>query len=264
VNTTANAAAPVKSGAVRRKLILFGATLIAVAALVYLDRHTGGYLGQFASWMRERVFQFAEWVQGLGPWGPAAFILGYVIATVVLAPGWILTMGSGILFGLAGGTLYTLIGATLGSSAAFLIARYAARGVVERKIAGNPKFAAIDRAVGREGWKIVALLRLSPVVPFNLLNYALGLTRVRFLHYVAASVAMLPGTLLYVYYGKAIGSFAGLESGAKVERGIEYWIFLGAGLLATIVVTAYVTRLAGRALRREIAAPGATAEGRHV
>lgn len=262
MNSTANAAPPVKAGGARRKLILLGGVLLAVAALVLIDRHTGGYLGQLAGWMRDRVFQFAEWVQGLGPWGPAAFILGYVIATVVLAPGWILTMGSGILFGLAGGTLYTLIGATLGSAAAFLIARYLARGLVERKIAGNPKFAAIDRAVGREGFKIVALLRLSPVFPFNLLNYALGLTRVRFLHYVAASIAMLPGTLLYVYYGKAIGSFAGLKTGAQVQHGLEYWIFLGAGLVATIAVTTYVTRLAGRALRREIEAPAA--EDRHV
>jgi uncharacterized membrane protein YdjX (TVP38/TMEM64 family) len=253
VNATAEPA-PSKPGRIRRKLILLGAVLLALAALILIDRQTGGYLGQVAGWVRDVLFRFASWVQSLGPWGPAVFILGYVVATVFLAPGWILTMGSGILFGLAGGTLYTLIGATLGASASFLIARYVARGPVERRIAGNPRFAAIDRAVGREGFKIVALLRLSPVFPFNLLNYALGLTRVRFLHYVAASVAMLPGTLLYVYYGKAIGSLAALDRGAQVERGVEYWIFLGLGLLATVAVTAYVTRLAGKALRKEIEA----------
>ena len=191
------------------------------------------------------------------------FILGYVIATVFLAPGWPLTMGSGIIFGLAFGTLYTLIGATLGASASFLIARYVARGPVERRIARSPRFAALDKVMGREGFKIVALLRLSPFFPFNLLNYALGLTRVSFLQYLAACIAMLPGTLLYVYYGKVIGTFAALRSGAEVERGIEYWIFLGAGLLATVAVTTYVTRLAGKALRKEIEAQAAPEE-RHA
>jgi uncharacterized membrane protein YdjX (TVP38/TMEM64 family) len=114
--------------------------------------------------------------------------------------------------------------------------------------------------VGREGFKIVALLRLSPVFPFNLLNYALGLTKVTFLQYLAACIAMLPGTLLYVYYGKAAGSLAALAGGVKSEKGPGSWIVLGLGLVATIVVTTFVTRLAGKALRQEIDAP----EDRHV
>src|SRR5439155_1410723 len=100
--------------------------------------------------------------------------------------------------------------ATLGASAAFLVGRYLARAAVERRIAANPRFAAIDRAVGAEGRKIVFLLRLSPVFPFNLLNYALGLTRVRFADFFLASVGMLPGTVLYVYSGKLIGDVTGL------------------------------------------------------
>src|SRR6185295_6124938 len=123
-----------------------------------------------------------------------------------------------------------------GSSLAFLIARYVARRAIERRIAGNPKFAAVDRAVGREGFKIVALLRLSPVFPFNLLNYSLGLTRVSFLQYLAASIAMLPGTLLYVYYGKAAGSLAAVAGGVKTGKGAGYWLTLGIGLAATIAV----------------------------
>ncbi|HBL27621.1 MAG TPA: hypothetical protein DD490_12355 [Acidobacteria bacterium] len=196
--------------------------------------------------------QFAGWVENLGFWGPLVFILGYALATVGFIPGSLLTLAAGALFGLVEGTLYTFAGATLGAAAAFLVARYGARGWIERRIAGNARFAAIDRAVGKEGFKIVALLRLSPVFPFNLLNYSLGLTKVRFLDYLLASVAMLPGTLLYVYYGKAAGSLAAVAGGAKTERGVEYWVTLGIGLAATIAVTTFITRLAGRALRQEI------------
>jgi uncharacterized membrane protein YdjX (TVP38/TMEM64 family) len=200
------------------------------------------------------VPQFAAWVEGLGALGPLVFILGYAAATVAFIPGSVLTLAAGAIFGVVRGTLLTLVGATLGASAAFLVARYVARGAIERRITGSPRFAAIsaiDRAVGREGFKIVALLRLSPVFPFNLLNYSLGLTRVRFLHYFAASAAMLPGTLLYVYYGAAAGSLASAVGG-RTEKGPGDWVVLGLGLLATVVVTTYVTRLASRALRQEI------------
>lgn len=218
--------------------------ILALAALLLGGRQAGAYIPQFAAW-----------VESLGVWGPVVFILGYAVAAVAFVPGSLLTLAAGAVFGLVKGTIYTLIGATLGSSAAFLVARYGARKAIERRIAGNAKFAAVDRAVGREGFKIVALLRLSPLFPFNLLNYALGLTKVSFLSYLAASIAMLPGTLLYVYYGKAAGSLAALAGGAKTEKGPESWILLGVGLLATIAVTTYVTRLAGKALRQEIDAP---------
>jgi uncharacterized membrane protein YdjX (TVP38/TMEM64 family) len=217
---------------------------LALAALLLGGRQAGAYIPQFAAW-----------VESLGVWGPVVFILGYAVAAVAFVPGSLLTLAAGAVFGLVKGTIYTFLGATLGASAAFLVARYGARKAIERRIAGNAKFAAVDRAVGREGFKIVALLRLSPLFPFNLLNYALGLTKVSFLSYVAASIAMLPGTLLYVYYGKAAGSLAALAGGAKTEKGPESWILLGVGLLATIAVTTYVTRLAGKALRQEIDAP---------
>src|SRR5262249_19572918 len=154
-------------------------------------------------------------------------------------------------FGVLWGTVYTLIGATLGASLAFLVARYLARGAIEKRIAGNARFLAIDRAVGREGFKIVALLRLSPVFPFNLLNYSLGLTRVRFGSYFAACAAMLPGPLLYVYYGAAAGSLASALAGGAKHKGTGSSVLLGVGLAATLIVTTYVTRLAGRALREQ-------------
>ncbi len=191
---------------------------------------------------------FAAWVEGLGPWAGLAFVLGYALATVLFAPGSILTLAGGAIFGLARGTAYVFAGATLGASLAFLVARYGARRAVERRLAANPRFAAIDRAVAREGRKVVFLLRLSPVFPFNLLNYGLGLTKVRFVDYLLACLGMLPGTFLYVYYGKAIGSVAAVASGAGAQKGTEQWLFLGLGLLATVAVTVFVTRIARRAL----------------
>ncbi len=170
----------------RGKLILSVVIgLVVVAGLLLAGRQAGAY-----------VPRFAQWVESLGVWGPVVFILGYAVAAVAFVPGSLLTLAAGAIFGLAKGTIYTLIGATLGASAAFLVARYVARGAIERRIAGNARFAAIDRAVGREGFKIVALLRLSPIFPFNLLNYSLGLTKVGFLPYLLASIAMLPGTVL--------------------------------------------------------------------
>jgi uncharacterized membrane protein YdjX (TVP38/TMEM64 family) len=249
MSTTDAAPAPeAKSSGGRGKLITYAVLGLVVLALLLLG---GRKAGQY-------IPQFAAWVESLGIWGPLVFILGYAAATVAFIPGSLLTLAAGAIFGLARGTLYTFCGATLGASAAFLVARYLARRAIEKKIAGNAKFAAIDRAVGKEGFKIVALLRLSPIFPFNLLNYSLGLTKVRFLDYLLASIAMLPGTLLYVYYGKAAGSLAAVAGGAKTEKGAEYWVTLGIGLLATVVVTTFITRLASKALRQQI---GDTPEG---
>jgi len=251
VNPAADAAAPPQPKS-KGKIVLYVAIgLAVVAGLILAGRQATG-----------PIFRFAEWVQGLGPWGPIVFILGYAVAAIAFLPGSLLTGAAGFFFGLVRGTVYTFIGATIGSCCAFLIARYVARRAIERRMAGNAKFAAIDKAIGREGFKIVALLRLSPVFPFNLLNYALGLTKVTFLQYLAASIAMLPGTLLYVYYGKAAGSLAALAGGAKTEKGLGSYLVLALGLVATVVVTAFVTRLAGKALRQEIDAPAA-AEDRH-
>ena len=194
---------------------------------------------------------FAAWVDGLGVWGPLVFIAGYAVATVALVPGSVLTLAAGAIFGLVEGTIYVFFGATLGACGAFLVARYVARSAVERRIEANPKFATVDRAVGREGRKIVFLLRLSPVFPFNLLNYGLGLTKVRFVDYAIACLGMLPGTFLYVYYGKLLGDVAAVAGGAEVEKGAEYWVVLGLGIVATVAVTALITAKARQALQRE-------------
>ncbi len=215
--------------------------LVALVALVLLARQLGGV-----------VSEGAKRIEQLGPWAPLVFIVGYAVAAVALLPGSVLTLAGGAIFGLGRGTLYVFAGAVLGASAAFLVARYLARGFVERKLAAYPKFAAVDRAIAREGRKIVFLLRLSPLFPFNLLNYALGLTRVRFVDYLIASLGMLPGTILYVYYGKVLGDVAKVAAGAGVERDTGYWTVLALGLVATVAVTAVVTRTAKKALSEEI------------
>jgi uncharacterized membrane protein YdjX (TVP38/TMEM64 family) len=216
--------------------------LLVVVAAVALMLVAGRRLGAL-------IPAFTTWVDGLGVWGPVAFVVGYAIATVAFVPGSLLTLAAGAVFGLGKGTALVLVAATLGASAAFLVSRYAARGLVERRLAGNERFAAIDRAIGTEGRKIVLLLRLSPVFPFNLLNYALGLTRVRFADYLVASIGMLPGTLLYVYYGKVAGDVARLAGSTAVPRGAAYYGFVALGLVATVVVTTLVARTARRALQ---------------
>ncbi len=221
-----------------RTLMRVGLVVGGLTLLVLLGRQVGAY-----------VPQFARWVDGLGAWGPAVFIVAYAVAAVAFVPGSLLTLAAGAIFGLAQGVAYVFVAAVLGSTAAFLLARYVARGAVERRLATNPRFAAIDRAVGVQGRKIVFLLRLSPAFPFNVLNYALGLTRVRLGDYVAASVGMLPGTVLYVYYGKLIGDVAALAGGAAPDKGAGYYAVLVVGLVATVVVTTLVTRTARRALR---------------
>jgi uncharacterized membrane protein YdjX (TVP38/TMEM64 family) len=215
--------------------------LVGVAALlvIVLAGHRAAAL----------VPRFAQWVVELGAWGPIVFGVGYVIATVAFVPGSVLTLAAGAIFGIVKGTALVLVAATAGASAAFLVSRYLARGAIERRLAGNRRFAAVDRAVGKEGRKIVFLLRLSPVFPFNLLNYGLGLTNVRFGDFLIASAGMLPGTLLYVYYGRVIGDVARLASGAGAPKGVGQYLLLAIGLVATIAVTTVVTRTARRALQ---------------
>jgi uncharacterized membrane protein YdjX (TVP38/TMEM64 family) len=195
--------------------------------------------------------RFNYWVAHLGVWGVLLFILVYIIATVLFFPASILTIGAGFIFGVLPGTMIVSIAATAGAALAFLIARYLARNQIEHKIADNPRFKRIDRAIGERGAKLVFLLRLSPVIPFNLSNYFYGLTSVKFWSYVLASwIGMLPGTLLYVYLGAA--GKAGLSGAAGETSGRSPWEYglFGVGLIATVIVTVWVTRIAHRELTK--------------
>jgi uncharacterized membrane protein YdjX (TVP38/TMEM64 family) len=199
---------------------------------------------------------FNNWVGQMGVAGIFIFIGVYAVATVLLAPGALLTIGAGFAFGLWKGFLAVSAGATLGASFAFLIARFVARDKVEAIARGNEKFRNIDNAIGKQGAKLIFLLRLSPVIPFNLSNYLYGLTGVKFWPYVLASwIGMMPGTFLYVYVGTAgKAAVAAAAGGEAVQRGWQYWTFLSIGLAATIVVTIWVTKIARDALRKTEAA----------
>ena len=234
-NLTSSAKTPAPSGFAWKWLLFLGAALALITAAKYFH-------------VQDLLKQALDWIGRLGPWGAALFIALYVVATVLFIPGSVLTLGAGAVFGVVWGSIYVSIAATLGATAAFLVGRYLARDAITRKIEGNARFAAIDKAVANEGWKIVGLTRLSPVFPFTLLNYAFGLTRVKLGHYVLASwIGMMPGTVMYVY----LGSLAKAAAGERTRTTGE-WVLYGVGLLATIVVTVFVTRIAKQALAKKI------------
>lgn len=212
---------------------------IALGALV---------VGLFAAWrvlpLGQWLKDFQAWIEGLGPLGGVLFGLAYVAGALLFVPGAVLTIGAGYLFGLGWGVVVVSLASTAAAALAFLIARHLARERVETLARKNPKFAALDRAIGKNDWKVIFLLRLSPLIPFSVSNYLYGLTSMRFAPYVLASwIGMLPGTFLYVYLGAA-----GKSLGEKQEKSPWEWALLGAGLLATIAVTVILTRVAKKEL----------------
>jgi len=194
------------------------------------------------------LLRFVAWIRDAGATGMAVFVVAYVVACILLLPGLILTLGAGFAYGVAVGVPLVWVSANLGAAVAFLLGRTLARERIAARVAGNARFAAIDRAVGREGLKIVLLTRLSPAFPFNLLNYAYGLTQVTFRDYLVGSlVGMIPGTAMYVYLGSLITSVSQLASGAP-SGGAAKQALTFLGFAATVAVTIVITRIARRAL----------------
>jgi uncharacterized membrane protein YdjX (TVP38/TMEM64 family) len=213
---------------VKRKGLLLA--VVAAAVLVAVR------LLPVEAWLRE----VQETVGRMGALGPVVYVAVYVVCALLFVPGSVLTLGAGLVFGLVKGTLVVVVAANIAAVMAFVIARHLLRARVEAMAARDPRFAAIDAAIREEGWKVVALLRLSPLVPFSLSNYLYGLTPVALGPYALASfVGMLPGTVLYVYLGAAGGAAAGGRARTPLE-----WALLGAGLLATVAVTVLLTRKA--------------------
>ena len=211
----------------RNKLLIGGAIVVALAA--------AGFLLPVGEW----VESLEGWIVDLGALGVVAFAVLYVLATVTLVPASAFTLLAGLAYGPWGFPL-VVVSATLGACAAFLIGRHLARDRVKERVEGNDKLRAVDKAVEQEGWKVVGLLRLSPVFPFGLQNYFFGITEIGFLPYALATfVGIMPGTALYVYLG-AIGKGGG--------GGPAQWAFLIAGLIATAVVVWLVTKRARAAL----------------
>lgn len=216
-------------------VITAAVALIAVGKLVDAPALLGGIM---------------EWIDQTGWLGIFVFIAIYIAACVFFVPGSMLTLGAGVVFGVIKGSIIVSLASTSGATAAFVIGRYLAREWISSKIEGNAKFEAIDEAIGREGWRIVGLVRLSPIFPFNLLNYAFGITRISLGQYVLASwVGMMPGTIMYVYLGSLAGSLATIgNGGSQQEKTPAQWALYVGGLLATVAVTIYITKIARAAL----------------
>ena len=228
------------------KSVKFG---IAVAGVVTLV--AAGALLPLRHW----TLSLVEWVHTLGPMGVVAYAFVYIAATITLFPASLLTLAAGFLYGPLWGTLLVSPVSVLASTLAFLLGRSVARERIKHRIEQNPRFAAVDAAVGQNGFKVVFLLRLSPIFPFTLLNYALGLTRVRLRDFVLASfLGMLPGTFLYVYFGSSVASAAALAGGKAAGGPWQHVLFWG-GLAATMLVVALVTRTARQALDRSLQQP---------
>ncbi|TVR52118.1 MAG: TVP38/TMEM64 family protein [Puniceicoccaceae bacterium] len=217
----------------------------------------GGAAILFGLFVLSRILPVGEWLQDFnawvgqaGPLGLVVFIGVYIAATVLLLPGAILTVGAGFIFGLGWGFLAVSAGSTIGAALAFLIGRYFARDKIEAATRDNPKFRSVDRAIGQRGAKLIFLLRLSPLIPFNLSNYFYGLTAVRFSSYVLASwLGMMPGTLLYVYFGTLGRVGVEAAAGAETGRTALEWTLLAVGLLIVLGVSWWVSQIARKALQ---------------
>ncbi|MDF5728711.1 MAG: TVP38/TMEM64 family protein [Rhizonema sp. PD38] len=222
------------------KLILLGflvAILLIVAKLLNIQ---------------EILHNSLIWVKSLGWWAPIGFMFIYNLATILFVPGSILTLGGGFLFGVFWGSVYVFIAATFGATFAFLIGRHFSRDWVTQQIEKYPKFKVIARAVAKEGWKIVLLTRLSPVFPFNLLNYAYGITQVSLKDYILGSIGIIPGTVMYVYIGSLAGNLAMIGTNAQPTNPTLQWAIRIVGFIATVAVTIYVTRVAQKALEQGV------------
>src|SRR5882724_4854159 len=242
----ATAAPPRRS---RLQLVLVAAAVVTAVALTRVfepERH---------------LLDFVAWIRGAGVTGMLLFAFAYVLACVLFLPGSILTLGAGFAYGVGAGTPLVWLSANAGAALAFVLGRTLLRGWVALRVNANPRFAAIDRAVGQQGFKIVLLTRLSPIFPFNLLNYAFGITQVTLRDYVLGSlVGMLPGTVMYVYLGSLITSLSELTSG-RPGGGTALHVFYFVGFAATVGVTVYVTRVARRALAEATQEPAGAQEG---
>ena len=200
------------------------------------------------------LLHVVEWARGAGLAGAVAYGAVYVLATVLALPGSILTLGAGFVWGVVLGTLLVSPASIIGATCAFVLGRTLLRRRIEGRVRASPRVAAIDEAVARNGFKVVLLLRLSPILPFNVLNYGLGLTRVRLRDYVLGSaLGMLPATILYVWIGSLVTTAAelGARSASGNGRGAKLALF-GLGLVATAVAVALIARAARRVLGKEL------------
>ncbi|MHC4116144.1 MAG: TVP38/TMEM64 family protein [Planctomycetota bacterium] len=226
--------------------------ILSFKTVIWILIIAGAISGTMLLPVKDWLIRALEWIEQLGFWGPLFVVVFYVIACVFLLPGSILTLGAGFIFKVALGFVTVSIASTLGACAAFGVGRTIARNWIARKVANSEKFGAVDEAVAQKGFKIVLLIRLSPIIPFNFLNYAFGLTKISFWRYALGSwIGMIPGTFMYVYFGAGLRSLADAATG-EVETGLAGKMFFWIGLAVTIVVTVFVTRVARNALKEAV------------
>lgn len=201
---------------------------------------------------QELLHHVLELIQNWGWMGALAFILLYIVATILLVPGSILTLGAGLIFGVVWGSIYVLIGAIIGETAAFLLGRYITRDWISRKMENNQTFFALNQALNREGLKIILLTRLSPIFPFSLLNYAFGVTGISLRDYFLGSIGMIPMTVTYVYLGSLAEDLTNIAEVSQLANPELQWAIRIGGLVATVGATFYITRIARRTLDKSL------------
>ncbi|NET29553.1 MAG: TVP38/TMEM64 family protein [Okeania sp. SIO1I7] len=229
-----------------KKLCKFFLLFIVVISLIIAAKYFN---------LPELLKNILIWIDTLGIWSPVAFIIIYNLATLLLIPGLVLTMGGGVIFGVLWGAIYVFFASTLGATIAFIIGRYISRDWVYQQLHQHPKFQVVDLAVVKEGFKIVFLTRLCPLFPFNLLNYAFGVMQVSLKDYILGSLGMIPGTIMYVYIGSIAGDITLIGTSQQPTNStveLTKWIINIVGLIATVAITIYLTRLAKKALEESI------------
>ncbi|MEG4148553.1 TVP38/TMEM64 family protein [Microcoleus sp. Pol12B5] len=229
-----------------KRIVLFFSIALLLAILIVATR---------SAYVQDVLRTLLMRIEDLGWWGPVAFVATYNLATVLFVPGSVLTLGGGAIFGLWWGSVYVFAASILGAVFAFAIGRYLCRDRVVKYMESHPKFKALDRAVCQQGLKIVFLTRLCPLFPFNLLNYALGITQVSLKDYVLGSFGMIPGTIMYVYSGSLVGEVAAIGTATVYESPQDSavkWLINIISFLATVAVTVFITRIARKALEKSI------------
>jgi uncharacterized membrane protein YdjX (TVP38/TMEM64 family) len=239
MNSPTEPASPNLSGS--RKTLYLKA---AVAGLVLVALVGASRFLPISQWLQ----QFTEWVKTHGTLGAVIFVAGFVIGTMLFVPASLFILAAGIAFGFSQGLPLAIISAMLGATIPFFVSRHFARKFVEKRLAQNARLKAFDSAVEKEGWKIVLLFRLTPILPFPVSNYFFGLTKINFWQYLFASTAgVMPATILYVYLGYAGAVVLGEK---RHGRSTYSCVLLGLGLVATIALLFYLTRLAKRSLQQ--------------
>jgi uncharacterized membrane protein YdjX (TVP38/TMEM64 family) len=190
-------------------------------------------------------------LQDLGPWAPFVFVIIYVVGAVFLAPSFFLTVAAGAMFGIWQASIVVFVGASLGASAVYALASPLARSRWLDRLTRDPRVAAVRAAIVNDALWLTFLMRLSPVIPYNILNYALALSGVRYRDYAIGFLGMIPAILMYTYYGKVVGDVAALAAGVAPPRGPEYYGLMAVGLVTIVVSTAMITRAARRAIEKQ-------------